>query len=32
LTEHWNTWHAERFLLDQWRLEPAHPLGAKAKR
>src|SRR4029079_5536426 len=27
LTEHGNTWHAERFLLDQWSLEPAHPLG-----
>jgi ketosteroid isomerase-like protein len=27
LTEHWNTWHAERFLLDQWRTEPAHPLA-----
>lgn len=31
LTEHWNTWHAERFLLDQWTLEPAHPLANRAK-
>ncbi len=28
LTEHWNTWHAQRFLLDNWTLEPAHPVEA----
>ncbi|MEZ5571057.1 MAG: hypothetical protein R3E64_03450 [Halioglobus sp.] len=27
LTEHWNTWHAHRFLLDNFHLEPAHPNG-----
>lgn len=28
VTEHWNTWYAQRFLLDNWTLEPAHPLEA----
>jgi len=26
LTEHWNTWWADRFLFDQRPPEPAHPL------
>jgi len=26
LTEHWNSWWAERFLFDQRPPEPAHPL------
>lgn len=25
ITEHWNTWYAHKFLLDNWHLEPAHP-------
>ncbi len=25
LTEHWNTWYAHKFLLENWTLEPAHP-------
>lgn len=25
ITEHWNTWYAKKFLLDNWQLEPAHP-------
>ena len=25
LTEHWNTWYAHKFLLNNWSLEPAHP-------
>jgi len=32
VVEECNTWHAERFLLDQWTLEPAHPLGNGAKK
>jgi ketosteroid isomerase-like protein len=27
LTEHWNTWHAARQLLDRYEVEPAHPLA-----
>lgn len=27
VTEHWNTWYAHKFLLDNWQLEPAHPTG-----
>ena len=27
LTEHWNTWYAHKFLLENWELEPAHPLS-----
>ena len=27
LTEHWNTWYANKILLDNWELEPAHPMG-----
>ena len=26
LTEHWNTWHAARVLIDTWDIEPAHPI------
>ena len=26
LTEHWNTWYANKVLFDNWDLEPAHPL------
>ena len=29
LTEHWNTWWADRFLFDQRPPEPAHPLPAE---
>ncbi|MGW0663555.1 nuclear transport factor 2 family protein [Streptodolium elevatio] len=25
LTEHWNTWHAERVLFGNYHVEPAHP-------
>ena len=25
LTEHWNTWYANKMLLEKWELEPAHP-------
>lgn len=27
LTEHWNTWYANRVLFDNWHIEPAHPTG-----
>lgn len=27
LTEHWNTWYAERVLFNNFAMEPAHPLG-----
>ena len=27
VTEHWNTWYAHKFLLENWQLEPAHPNG-----
>ena len=27
LTEHWNTWYAHKFLLENYNLEPAHPNG-----
>ena len=27
LTEHWNSWYAHKFLLDNYTLEPAHPNG-----
>ena len=26
LTEHWNTWYAQRVLFDNFSMEPAHPL------
>jgi len=26
LTEHWNTWYANKVLFENWPLEPAHPL------
>ncbi len=26
LTEHWNTWYAQRVLFDNFPVEPAHPL------
>ena len=29
LTEHWNTWWADRFLFDQLPPDPPHPLPAK---
>ena len=29
LTEHWNSWWADRFLFDQRAPEPPHPLPAK---
>jgi hypothetical protein len=29
LTEHWNTWWADRFLFDQLPPEPPHPLPPK---
>ena len=25
LTEHWNTWYANKILLDNWDLDAAHP-------
>jgi ketosteroid isomerase-like protein len=28
LTEHWNTWYAERVLFHNFSFEPAHPLPA----
>ena len=28
LTEHWNTWYAQRVLFDNFPVEPAHPLPA----
>ena len=27
LTEHWNTWYAERVLFNNFAVEPAHPVG-----
>jgi ketosteroid isomerase-like protein len=27
LTEHWNTWYAQRVLFDNFAVEPAHPNG-----
>ncbi len=27
LTEHWNTWHAARSLLDAYDVAPARPFG-----
>ncbi|MCH2172256.1 nuclear transport factor 2 family protein [Myxococcota bacterium] len=27
LTEHWNTWHANNVLLNNFTIEPAHPEG-----
>jgi ketosteroid isomerase-like protein len=27
LTEHWNTWYANKVLFENWALEPAHPTG-----
>ena len=27
LTEHWNTWYAHKFLMDQWAPPPAKPNG-----
>jgi ketosteroid isomerase-like protein len=27
LTEHWNTWYAQRVLFDNFVVEPAHPNG-----
>jgi ketosteroid isomerase-like protein len=27
LTEHWNTWYAQRVLFDNFPVEPARPLG-----
>jgi len=27
LTEHWNTWYANKVLLENWNLEPAHPVS-----
>ena len=29
LTEHWNTWYAERVLFHNFEVEPAHPLGGE---
>jgi ketosteroid isomerase-like protein len=26
LTEHWNTWYAQRVLFDNYPVEPAHPV------
>lgn len=26
LTEHWNTWYANKVLFENWELEPAHPV------
>lgn len=26
LTEHWNTWYANKVLLDNWDLDPAQPV------
>lgn len=26
LTEHWNTWYADKVLLENWRLTPARPV------
>lgn len=28
LTEHWNTWYAERVLFHNFEVEPAHPLSS----
>lgn len=25
LTEHWNTWYANKVLMENWGVEPAHP-------
>lgn len=30
LTEHWNTWYAQRVLFDNFPIEPAHPLGEES--
>lgn len=30
LTEHWNTWYANKVLFENWDLESAHPTGEGA--
>ncbi|MGI9288438.1 MAG: nuclear transport factor 2 family protein [Pseudomonadales bacterium] len=27
LTEHWNTWYANKVLMENWDIEAAHPTG-----
>jgi ketosteroid isomerase-like protein len=31
LTEHWNTWYAQRVLFDNFPVEPAHPDGPQGQ-